>query len=527
MASRGQHLEPIEGRDIVFCHNCRHQWYQDSDSDEQPCPRCQRTFVEIVRAAIHVHMISPLTIYQVEPNCDPRMDTGSSSPEPDQRFRLHHHHHHHHHHDSDSDPEESTIEEHHFHGPGGLFGQRTIHRSPEPSGYPRRPRPRPGGSEDIIRQFSEMIREIGGPSMVGRSGPETLFHDDHGGPLVTYRTFRGPGFAGGVSSFTITTGSTAGRPRGPAASESQIGNDDPFQRYMILSSQKLGTLLYTNKLNSIFGELMAMGPPPARRDDPLIRDPTQGPGNEGGNAGRPMDIATALSQLLTSIVNPGAVHGDAVYSQEALDRIITNLMEANPQSNAPPPATENAIASLPKKKLNEEMLGPEMKGECTICIDEVRVGDEVIVLPCRHWFHEECASLWLKQHNSCPVCRATIDGAAAGKPRGEAAGAQDTPQAAESSSSSSRPVPTERRRTYLRQREERLDSIRSLGNRTRDHRRDSYSPPSQNTSAQRSPRVRSPSPSVRASNHSERSRDNQRSSGSGPLSWIRDRFSGR
>lgn len=240
-----------------------------------------------------------------------------------------------------------------------------------------------------------------------------------------------------------------------------------------------------------------------------------------------MDIATALSQLLTSIVNPGAAHGDAVYSQEALDRIITNLMEANPQSNAPPPATENAIASLPKKKLNEEMLGPEMKGECTICIDEVRVGDEVLVLPCKHWFHEECASLWLKQHNSCPVCRANIDGAAAGKPRNEAAGAQDSPRAAESSSSSSRPVPTNRQRTYLRQREERLDSIRSLGNRTRDPRRDSYSPPSQNSSAQRSPRVRSPSPSVRASNHGERSRDTRGSSGSGPLSWIRDRFSGR
>jgi hypothetical protein len=489
MASRGRNLEPVEGRDIVFCHYCRHQWYQDSHSDEQPCPRCQRSFVEIVN-----------------PDSDPRVDNGSPSPEPDQRFHLHHHHHHHHH-DSDSDQEESAIEEHHFHGPGGIFGQRTIHRSPELSGYPRRPRPRPGGSDDIIRQFSEMIREIGGPSMVGRSGPETLFHDDHGGPLVTYRTFRGPGFAGGVSSFTITTGSSAGRTRGPATSESQMRNDDPFQ--------------------SIFGDLMALGPPPTRRDDPLLRDPSLGPGNEGGNAGRPMDIATALSQLLTSIVNPGAAHGDAVYSQEALDRIITNLMEANPQSNAPPPATENAIASLPKKKLNEEMLGPEMKGECTICIDEVRVGDEVLVLPCKHWFHEECASLWLKQHNSCPVCRATIDGAAAGKPRSEAAGAQDPPQAAESSSSSSRPGPTERRRTCTRQREGRHDSIRNLGNRTHDPRRDSYSPPSQNSSAQRSPRVRSPSPSVRASNHNERSRDNRGSSSSGPLSWIRDRFSGR
>jgi hypothetical protein len=252
-------------------------------------------------------------------------------------------------------------------------------------------------------------------------------------------------------------------------------------------------------------------------------------GNEGGGGARPVDIATALNQLLASIVNPNAIHGDAVYSQEALDRIITNLMEANPQSNAPPPATEDAIASLPKKKLDEEMLGPELKGECTICIDEVRVGDEVIVLPCKHWFHEECASLWLKQHNSCPVCRAAIDGAAAGKPRNEGVGAQDTPQGT-SSSSYSRSTAAEGRRTNLRQRgEERLESIRSAAASSdrRQTPRDSNSPPSQSSSAQRSPRVRSPSPSSRGSTHREQSRDHRGSSSSGPINWIRDRFSGR
>ncbi|KAI0447841.1 hypothetical protein F4803DRAFT_185289 [Xylaria telfairii] len=496
MASRGQHLEPAEGREVVFCHNCRHQWYRD-DHDDPPdnltCPNCQQGFVEIVN-----------------PQLDPRADDSSADSEPDRRFHPHRHRHHHHHHDSDSDPEEGNIEEHHFHGPGGLFGQRTIHRSPEASGYSRRSRVRPGSSDDIIRRFTEMIGDIGGPGSVGRSGPETLFHEDHVGPHITYRTFRGPGFAGGVSSFTITTGSTSARPRGPPGSEPQLGADDPFQR--------------------IFGELLALGPPPPmRREDPLPRDPDSGNDNNGG-AGRPMDIATALNQLLASIVNPTAIHGDVVYSQEALDRIITNLMEANPQSNAPPPAAENAIASLPKKKLDEKMLGPELKGECTICIDEVKVGDEVMVLPCKHWFHEECASLWLKQHNSCPVCRAAIDGATAGKPRNEATSSQNPPRGNDPSSSSG-PSFAERRRANLRQRgEERLDSIRSLAtpyDRPRNRQRDSNSPPSHDSSAQRSPRVRSPSPSHRGSTPGERSRDNRGSSSSGPLNWIRDRFSGR
>ncbi|PSR83674.1 hypothetical protein BD289DRAFT_336788, partial [Coniella lustricola] len=106
---------------------------------------------------------------------------------------------------------------------------------------------------------------------------------------------------------------------------------------------------------------------------------------------------------------PNAVHGDVVYSQEALDRIITQLMDNNPQSNAAPPATEAALESLEKKKLDQEMLGDSTKAECTICIDEMNIGDEVTVLPCKHWFHGECVVLWLKEHNTCPICRASIE----------------------------------------------------------------------------------------------------------------------
>ncbi|KAI1177486.1 hypothetical protein F4777DRAFT_207415 [Nemania sp. FL0916] len=478
MASRSPNLEPAEGREIVFCHSCYHEWYRDEHNGLE-CPRCQETFTEIV-----------------QPGSDPREIYPPA---------------HHLQHDSESDPEESNIEDH-LHGPGGLFGQRTTHRSPEPSPFGYRSRTRnTGGSDDIMRRFAEMVGDLSGPSVVGRSGPETLFQDDGPGPRVTFRTFRGPGFTGGVSSFTITTGTSSERPRmsPPGTHTHPMPGGDPIQR--------------------IFGELLALDAHPHSRPRDMHSSPDASPGDNDGGAGRPLDFAAALNQLLASIVNPNAVHGDAVYSQEALDRIITNLMEANPQSNAPAPATENAIASLPRKKLDAQMLGPELKGECTICIDEVKVGDEVVVLPCGHWFHEECASLWLKQHNSCPVCRAAIDGAAAGKARNETPNTQSQPRAP--GPSSSRSAASERRWNQVQQRrEERLDSIRNLGDRPRDRQRgsrDSNSPPPHDSAAQRSPRVRSPSPLSRRSTHGERNRENRGSSGSGPFNWIRDRFSGR
>jgi len=41
------------------------------------------------------------------------------------------------------------------------------------------------------------------------------------------------------------------------------------------------------------------------------------------------NVGAGLQELLLSLLTPPmGVHGDAVYSQEALDRIITSLMEA-------------------------------------------------------------------------------------------------------------------------------------------------------------------------------------------------------
>jgi E3 ubiquitin-protein ligase RNF115/126 len=89
--------------------------------------------------------------------------------------------------------------------------------------------------------------------------------------------------------------------------------------------------------------------------------------------------------------------------------IMRDLMELHPTSNAPGPASPDAIAALPKRKLDEKMLGPEGKGECSVCMDDVQLGDEVVLLPCSHWFHEACARAWLSEHNTCPVCRKGIE----------------------------------------------------------------------------------------------------------------------
>lgn len=147
--------------------------------------------------------------------------------------------------------------------------------------------------------------------------------------------------------------------------------------------------------------------------------PAGAPGQEGqqqrprsGEAGdNPFAGASPFQALLAALLNPGqAEHGDAVYTQEALDRVITRLMEEHQSSGAAPPAPSEAIDKLPLKKLDAKMLGEEGKATCPVCMEDVVLDEEVVELPCKHWFHEECGKTWLNNHNTCPICRKPITG---------------------------------------------------------------------------------------------------------------------
>lgn len=283
-----------------------------------------------------------------------------------------------------------------------------------------------------------------------------------------------------------------------------------------------------------------------------------------------------LHDFLAALI-PGAagLNGDVVRTQEELDRIITALMEANPQSNAAPPASQTAIERLEKKKLDETMLGAEGKAECTICIDELHKGDEVTVLPCTHWFHGECVTMWLKEHNTCPICRASIEGDQSqgsnnnsGNPSssqtpspGQSASSAQAPSFAslfgqprdnQPGNSPQRPTPSSR------QNAERLNAIRATaGMRPEPYstppRRNSLSPVSSRNYGEGTSRSRVRSPSIsqdqdsgvspydrnrsdfsarysiyppRQDNRESRDGDNRSNQGSGhgATSWLRDHF---
>ncbi|KAK9839178.1 hypothetical protein WJX74_011021 [Apatococcus lobatus] len=91
--------------------------------------------------------------------------------------------------------------------------------------------------------------------------------------------------------------------------------------------------------------------------------------------------------------------------------LLASLEDVDPNAvhRAAPPASKQLVKKLPREHLTHarlQELGPGSV-QCSVCRDELDVGDEVQILPCNksHVFHPPCLAPWLKDHNSCPVCR--------------------------------------------------------------------------------------------------------------------------
>ena len=90
--------------------------------------------------------------------------------------------------------------------------------------------------------------------------------------------------------------------------------------------------------------------------------------------------------------------------------VFINNMQNQHQGN--PHASNTAIEKLKHFKMEKKYCKKDDKDpkkleypECSICLTEVNEGEDTILLPCGHMFHDACVTKWLKIHNTCPLCR--------------------------------------------------------------------------------------------------------------------------
>ncbi|XP_062210750.1 E3 ubiquitin-protein ligase SDIR1-like [Phragmites australis] len=62
---------------------------------------------------------------------------------------------------------------------------------------------------------------------------------------------------------------------------------------------------------------------------------------------------------------------------------------------------------------------PEDELTCSVCLEQVVVGDLLRSLPCLHQFHVNCIDPWLRQQGTCPVCKHQVSDGWHGASNGE------------------------------------------------------------------------------------------------------------
>jgi len=109
------------------------------------------------------------------------------------------------------------------------------------------------------------------------------------------------------------------------------------------------------------------------------------------------------------------------------EAFVREAMDAQGGADRPHPASKQAIRDMRKGKAHPPAPGAlhvqhggkcccspapgadELAEACSVCQDDFAEGDDWIQMPCKHFFHADCLTPWLKEHNTCPTCRATVD----------------------------------------------------------------------------------------------------------------------
>ncbi|KAL5005144.1 hypothetical protein ScPMuIL_018600 [Solemya velum] len=99
--------------------------------------------------------------------------------------------------------------------------------------------------------------------------------------------------------------------------------------------------------------------------------------------------------------------GDYAWGIGGLDSIITQLLNQL-DGSGPQPAEKEKIEALPTVKITQEQVDKRL--QCSVCMEDFNVDEDVRQLPCDHHYHNDCIVPWLKLHGTCPVCRKDLNG---------------------------------------------------------------------------------------------------------------------
>ena len=71
---------------------------------------------------------------------------------------------------------------------------------------------------------------------------------------------------------------------------------------------------------------------------------------------------------------------------------------------------KDKLEKIPEFSINSTIELNKFKSKnCTICLEDFKVKDKLIYLPCFHLFHKDCIISWAKENSICPLCKIDIN----------------------------------------------------------------------------------------------------------------------
>ncbi|XP_068635712.1 E3 ubiquitin-protein ligase SDIR1-like [Aristolochia californica] len=89
---------------------------------------------------------------------------------------------------------------------------------------------------------------------------------------------------------------------------------------------------------------------------------------------------------------------------------VLSHQSSSPQNEGSSLLQASSSASMTERrqdlsKLDGNTKNPKDELTCSVCLEQVNVGELIRSLPCLHQFHANCIDPWLRQQGTCPVCK--------------------------------------------------------------------------------------------------------------------------
>jgi hypothetical protein len=99
---------------------------------------------------------------------------------------------------------------------------------------------------------------------------------------------------------------------------------------------------------------------------------------------------------------------DDVEEQEELNSVNEELDDDELDDEVDNGIEDNIIETFPVSKIKDISKLTDDKKKCCICLENFKINDETINLPCIHIFHSGCIKKWMKRKDICPICKNKI-----------------------------------------------------------------------------------------------------------------------